>query len=136
MTINTSGLGGGGLPRLAADLLYPQNRAILGSQTYEITNIDASGGLTTALSLTGKYVINYISFKNVLLESMTIKLTVDGLVVWNSTFTAAAGTQSFIGGNSSTSIPEAISCNTSFLLEVQMATDTSIDLEFLARPIQ
>ena len=96
--------------------------------------IDASAGLTTALSLTGKFAIDYLNFGGVLSENMTIKLTVDGTVIWNDTFVAGNANQLFFGGSSG-GIAESAQCNSSLLLEVQMATDTDINLSYSARPI-
>jgi len=133
MTINTSGLGGGGLPRLAPDLTYPADKT--GAASYQqVVGIDASAGLTTALSLTGKFAVSYLNFGGVLSENMTIKLTIDGGVIWNDIFAAASANQLFFGGVSG-GIAESMECNNSLLLEVQMATDTDITLSYLARPL-
>tara|TARA_R110002096_G_scaffold135425_1_gene287067 strand:- start:110 stop:535 length:426 start_codon:yes stop_codon:yes gene_type:complete len=122
-------------PVLAPDLTYPGDRLGLGTQTIkQISGIDASAGLTTALSLTGgKYVVSLLQFVIVALENITIKLTVDGIVVWNSTYLVPSATQTLLGTISATGQPELIQCNDSFLLEVQTTADTDIALRYLAR---
>jgi len=127
-----------GIPlTLNPDLAYPANRFSQNNTYIRITGIDASAGLTTALSLTGKYAVSYLEFKSVSIENMTIKLTIDGVIIWNSTFLTDNQEQGLFGNNSSDGDgpDEILQCNDSFLLEVQMASDTSIDLNYLARPI-
>ena len=135
MTIPING-GGGGLPQLAPDLTYPSSRLTASSTWQRIAAINASAGLTTALSLTGKYAVTYLLFRSLSSESVTVKLTIDGVVIWNDTFTTAT-TMALFGNNSSTGAgsEEVLQCNSSLLLEIQTATDTSIDLDYLARPI-
>tara|TARA_R110002153_G_scaffold47169_1_gene133393 strand:+ start:135 stop:665 length:531 start_codon:yes stop_codon:yes gene_type:complete len=131
-------VGGGGLPQLAPDLTYPGDRKNQNLRTYkEITGINASLGLTTALSLSGKFAISLLRFITIAPEPMTIKLTIDGVVIWNDLFTGAAATSQYLLGNiqAGMGVSEAIQCNTSFLLEIQTATDTSVDLYYMARPI-
>ena len=136
MTIEV-GKAGGGLPQLAPDLTYPGDRSNLNLRTYkEITGINASLGLTTALSLSGKFAISLLRFGGASAELMTVKLTVDGVIVWNDSYTGTS-TQQYLLGNTSAGagVSETIECNTSFLLELQTATDTSVNLQYMARPI-
>lgn len=121
------------LPRLAPDLSFPSG--VLSGSIYQVV-LDPSGGLTTALSLSGKFSINYIEFAGLTAETITIKLTIDGTVIWNDTFTAAS-TARLLGARegSANGISQEIQCNSSLLLEIQTATDTSVVLNYLARPI-
>ena len=127
----------GVIPALSPDLTYPGDRFQLNTQTYkQISNIDASAGLTTALSLTGgRFAVSLLQFATLSLENITIKLTIDGVVIWNSTYLAANVTQTLLGTFSASGQPELIQCNDSFLLEVQTTADTDIALRYLARPI-
>jgi len=133
---NWNDLFGGGLPKLAPDLTYPSDKLVGGASYKRITGIDGSSALVTALSLSGKFYINFIRFSGLIAESMTFKLTIDGVIVWNNSFTVTA-TEVFLGTlpNSTLSISETIQCDTSFLLEIQTTTDTDVTLDFLARPI-
>jgi len=128
----TSVAGASGLPRLAPDLTFPSRIA---NAPYEEVNINPVGSLTTALSLTGRYAIHLLYFTNLTAETVTVKLTVDGEVKWNDTFTS--GTVMNLLGTSSTvsASSDSIECNSSLLLEIQTATDTSVNLRFLTRPI-
>tara|TARA_R110000787_G_scaffold174803_1_gene287353 strand:+ start:34 stop:450 length:417 start_codon:yes stop_codon:yes gene_type:complete len=135
---NWDGLFTGGATKLAPDLTYPAGKAG-GNNLKDISGIDASSGLTTVLSLTGKFAISYIAFTNQTTELNTYKLTIDGVVVWSNTHTATTATDVFLGSvtqtGSSWVSDTIITCEQTFLLEVQTATDTSINLQYLARPI-
>ena len=124
-----------GLPQLAPDLTFPAT--LLGQNGFaNVSAIDASAGLTTALSLSGKFAINLLTFNSLSSEVITVKLTIDGVVIWNDSSTANINLQ-LLGSNTraDANVPESITCNTSLLLEVQTTTDTSIGLSYLARPI-
>ena len=128
--------GGGGLPRLAPDLTYPSS--LTATTGYiKVTGINAVGALTTALSLTGKFAIDLLQFENITNESMIIKLTVDGVIIWNDTFASGGSTMSLFGSRSTngTDVSSTMQCNSSLLLEVQTTADASIDLVYVARPI-
>ena len=129
-------------PRLVADLTYPSTHQASGN-FINITGIDASAGLTTVLSLTGKYVISFLRFTGMISESNRVKLTIDDVVIWDDTYVMAAGGttpgETLLGMlNNNTSvdgISESFECNRSFLLELDTLTDTNVSLQYLARPI-
>ena len=126
---------GGGLPELAVDLTYPSS--LLANNPYsQVFPIDASSGLTTALSLSGKYAVSHLDFRNMTSESNNYKLTVDGEVKIDDTF--VSGTSQSIVGNNSTTLYDGvvIECKKTLLLQIQTATDTSILLNFVARAIK
>ncbi len=130
--------GSGGLPRLAPDLTYPASK--IGSGNFKkITGIDASSGLTTALSLTGNFAVSYLAFHRQTAESNRYKLTVDGVVIWDDTKVASTGVDVFLGNVNVSgtlySSDTVIECKNSLLLEVHTATDTDIELYYLARAI-
>ena len=136
--INKGG-GGGSLPRLEPDLTFPSSlTAFAGYKT--ITGINTAGVLATALSLTGKFYINALRFEDVNTETITIKLTIDGIVIWNDTFASTNPTIKLFGrtgvdATATNETVESIQCNSSFLLEMQTVTDTAVILKYLARPI-
>lgn len=129
--------GGGGLPELAPDLTFPSNFAGTSAGYISITGINAVGSLTTALSLTGKFSIDLLMFENLTAESVTVKLTVDSVIIWNDTFTASAAAVRLFGGRntSGTDVVSTMQCKSSLLLEIQTLTDASINLIYMARPI-
>lgn len=130
-------VGGGGLPKLAPELTYPADKLVGGAVYKRISAIDASAGLTTILSLTGKFAVSYMAFLSITAEVNTIKLTVDGVIIWDTTYTPSA-TDNLIGAtNTSALSPQDIvnGCDESFLLEYQTATDTNIVFDYLARPL-
>jgi hypothetical protein len=126
---------GGGLPQLAPDLTYPST--LSGNLGFaRVTGINAVGSLTTALSLSGRFSVSLLQFENITGEPVTVKLTIDSVVVWNDTFTASSSIRILGSRNTDgTDVPETISCNSSFLLEIQTTADPSVGLAYLARPI-
>lgn len=124
------------LPMLAPDLTFPSTVNSSSIPYATVTGINAVGSLTTALSITGKWAIGLLAFANVALEAITIKLTVDGVVIWNSSFTPSNTTIPLIGGNGvGFSGDISIRCESSLLLEIQTTADTSVDLRYTVRPI-
>lgn len=139
MTIRTSSLTGGGALRFAADLTWPSDKSSSANTYKTITAIDGSLGLVTALSLTGKFSVAALGFENMVNENYTVKLTVDGVVIWNDTVSVTTGDLWLLGPASSaitnTGHDGVYICNSSLLLEIQSTTDTSVDLNYITRPI-
>ena len=136
MALLNSIAGGGGNIKLAPDLTFPSSLA--NASAIKSVSLNPSTGLITALSLTGKFVVDTLLFVGMTVETVTIKLTVDGVVIWNDTFTAATTLYLLSQQSSTGSLPgssSSFTCDSSFLLEIQTATDTSVFLEYLARPI-
>jgi hypothetical protein len=131
--------GGGNGAALAPDLTFPSSLLDAGGFV-RVSGINPTAGLTTALSLTGKFVVDFLKFGTLLSESITIKLTVDGIVVWNDTFSITSSEVFLLGSSGSTDgagvrNSTSISCNSSLLLEIQTTTDTDVNFEYLARPV-
>jgi len=127
-------INGGNLPRLAPDLTLPATSSGA-SMVTSITGIDPSAGLTTVLSITStKGYIPYLVLSNLASENYTIKLTIDGDVIWNGVKAVSAANIILIGGSSTSILGfDPFPFNTSFLLEVQSTTDTDISCGFLMR---
>lgn len=122
------------LPRLAPDLSFPSG--VGGSGAYRITGIDGTGGLTTALSLTGgAFSVSLLEFTALTSENVTIKLTIDGVVIWNDTFVSGTSLPLLGVSEGAVGVAGEIQCESYFLLEIQTTTDTSVTLDYLARPI-
>lgn len=122
------------LPQLDVDLTYPEDKTN-GTTLTEVI-IDPSGGLTTAISLTGKFAIPYIKLSSLSINDLsTVKLTVDGVIDWNTSITTNSATEIYIGLVSSTSTDITVMCKKTFLFEIQTATDTAVTVSFIARPI-
>lgn len=129
-------IGGGGV-RLAPDLNYPLDNA---NTVYKVVSgIDCSAGLTTVLSLTGAWTIGSILITGLTVNDVAlVKLTIDGVVIWNvdpntnSTSSAVVG-----GGTSSANLLgiEDIRCDTSFLFEMETDVDTNLTMTWYSRPI-
>ena len=126
----------GGAPKLAPDLTWPSDK-INGTQNYEtLTGIAVTpASLSTVISLTGKFIVHHLNAKNLIAEAMTWKLTIDGEVKWNSVGKSQTS-ELLLGGIIDNTVRESMQCDSSLLLEVNTTSDTSIDLDYLARPIE
>ena len=136
MTINTSSLGGSELPKLAPDLTAPTTWE--GQRPFvRITGINASAGLTTVLSISGKGVVSYAAFIDLTAASNTIKLTIDGDVIFNDDWTTTGTNPAIIGAATATSdfFYDPVSFNSSFLLELQTPVDTNVEFEYMYRKL-
>lgn len=129
--------GGGSLPRLAEDLTFTSD--LLAGEGYkQITGIDGTLGYTAALSLTGKFSISFLMLTGFTSGTLDIRLTIDGEVIWDSNYLSATDVY-LLGSISSTSqvaSDSPIKCNSSFLLEISTSVDSTIGLNYLARPLK
>lgn len=133
---------GGGV-HLAPHTSFWTDRALTTSTYYSATGFDATT-LIEVLGLTGKWYINMLRLVNITANDLrTIKLTVDGVVVWNDTGIAVSPADPIFLGYPFTGAShlfpigsnEYILCNDSFSLEILTAVDTSIDVLYQARPV-
>lgn len=127
-------VGGGGAIKLAPDLTFPSS--LSSGESYKRVTLNPAGSLTTALSLTGKFVIDALYFTSLTSESITVKLTIDSVVVWNDTFVVPS-TSLYLqfGGTTAVITTSSFICDNSLLLEIQTATDNSVNFNYLVRPI-
>lgn len=133
----TENVGGGvGGFKLAPDLNYIANKASTASNAIRISSIDPSAGFATALDLEGKFYVTLLILGNLNTSGSTdIKLTIDGVLIWDSSITNTNTSISLTMLGSTTSTQEAIYCESSLLLEVRKTDDSDIYLDYLARPI-
>lgn len=129
--------GGGEVDKLAPDLTFPSSTWAVGNSTKVTALTDCTGGLTTLISLSGKYILSLIKLYSLAAESTTVKLTIDGVVIWNDTYTPALLSPSLIGGNTTLSYSGSpmFLVESSLLLEVQTITATAVQAQWEARPI-
>jgi hypothetical protein len=93
---------------------------------------------STLLTLTGKFSISYLDIFNLVSEAVTIKLTVDGVIIWNSVPTNGTTQHLFgaeVNSTGTQQITENMQCNESLLLEINTTSDTSVGLTYLVRPL-
>jgi len=123
--------------RLAPNLTFPTDKS--SSVNYQrITGINAVGSLTTVLNLTGKFAIPFLELRDIANENVTIKLTIDGVVIWNAADDIFNNWIPLIGVQNNTATiasSEVVLCESSFKLEVKTTSDSSISCSFIARPI-
>jgi len=126
--------GGGGGFKLAPDINYIANKVSATINTIRISSIDPSAGFATALDLEGKFYVTLLILGDLNTSGSTdIKLTIDGVLIWDSSITNTSSSLAMLG--STTSTQEAIYCESSLLLEVRKTDDSDIYLDYLARPI-
>lgn len=125
-----------GLINLAPDLTRLGNQAA-GQAYVSVIGIDTTGAPTNILTLAGHFSVSLLRLSGMLAENITVTLTVDGEIKFNQTFTANT-TGVIVFGNASASNsygPESFEVKASLTLDVEMATDTSINFDHLVRPI-
>ena len=129
MTINVSSLtGGGSLLKMAADLDWPSQNG------QRSVNIDPSGALTDAINETGKYSYEYTRITGLpTTENVTVQLDIDGVTIWNDTFTPTTSTLGLF--NSSPVGVMGYLVESSIQLQIQTVTDTSVSVAYILRPI-
>lgn len=127
--------GGGGLVKFAPDLTSFSDRGSVTSVS--LTLLDATGSLTTLLSLTGKFVVHLLNLTLLASNDVAaIRLTIDGVVIWDeSGLSSNLAGKSLIGYSAADNWGEQIRCDASLLLELQMTADTSITFNYMVRPI-
>lgn len=129
-------IGGGDaqvLPRMAPDLLY------LSSKTREdvlskAVSLTGTTSLVTALQLTGRWAISELYLMNYTAGTLTVKLTIDGEVIWDTTITLSGSYTPFamLGYQDD----ELYMCASSLKLEVKHSSSTSMLLKYMARPMK
>ena len=131
-------IGGSHGIRMAVDTDWPKDKSdafVLKA----VGGIDTTGGPTTILSLTGKFVIHTLWMSLLTTNDVArVKLTVDGIVVWDVDPLTNATLEPYIGSDTVTAKSghvEGIICDSSFLFEFQCDVDTSIQSNFMFRPI-
>lgn len=82
----TSTLATGDALRLDIDLGFPGTLNNAPDGFVSASSINTTAGLTELIGLSGKYAIQYLRLGDLTTESVQIKLTIDGVVVWDDTF--------------------------------------------------
>lgn len=130
------------LVRFAPDLDWPSRLSgQAAEQPFETNTFDPSGTLTEALGLSGKFAIYGLMLQSMpVAELCTVKLTVDGEIIWNAVdFTPGFGNILLLGDitvSASNSHFAPFMCESLLSLEVQTAADNSVILQYLVRPIK
>lgn len=123
--------------RLAIELDFMETRAATTVNYEQQGLIDASAGLTTLLSLTGRWEIQWFGLSAILANDIDhLKLTIDGVVICS---------QDGLSSNATTWYPFGpvdgdngfahYMCDSSLLMEVEMSTDTAITFSWAVRAI-
>lgn len=132
------GVTSGSLPKLAPDLTFPSSLAS-SADTKLTTSTDTSGALTTVLNLTGKRALGALSV-TLPIEVVTVKLTVDGDVIFNDVGYSNTISITQLVGSSSTAINRDATSylvESSLLLEVQTVSAAPLTVcTYRAPPIK
>ena len=134
--IDIGGGDGAVLPRMAPDLLYLSTKQSTGMQ-HKTVSMTGTTSLVTALQLTGKWAIQKLSLAPIVEGSLTVKLTIDGETIWDTTVPTTNTDVAMLGGAASSFwVDEAYMCNSSLKLEVKHSVAATMSLNYLARPIK
>lgn len=136
-------VGGSPLPEMAADLNYISNLIapnVFTTPYLQTGSLDGTSGFVTAISLTGRFSFSALQILNNLSEVFDIRLTIDGDLKWDSSHnfldeTNILGAIGVAINNATMSYTEPYLVKETLLLEVQSATDTAFNFNFVARPI-
>jgi hypothetical protein len=114
-----------GVPiQLAPDLLALERRSVM----YETDTVAMVAGVESAvLTLSDKYAVNYLELRGLIAESMTVRMEVDSVEIWNSTITTGS-TWSLYNTLADQNFLPAFQVNSSLVLYLTTTTDTSIDM--------
>ena len=126
-----------GIQLLAPQLDFITTRAATTVPYQNISAIDASGGLTTLLSLTGKWWIRMIFMSGMTSNDVDhYKLTVDGVVVFEEDGLGSNNTNyGHFGALDMDWGDMGVVVLSSFLLQMETNVDTSMNLSYIAQPI-
>ena len=120
--------------RYAPNLTYPKDKLDGQSVVFIVTNqVINGGGLQTLLSLTGKWMVYQFQVSSLIVDIVDdIKLTIDGVVIWDIEPIANATGENYIAHP--VNFTEPVICNSSFLFEME-GLDNDVDINYMARPI-
>ena len=133
MQINGSAVAAG--VHLAPFLLAPSTMLDNGTNNKTIT-FDPSGALTEGLGLSGKWQVSALALFGLPTgEISTVKLTIDGVVIWNDTGTKTHAGFYFNHAGNTLTVRAAFIVNTDFSLEVQTVADSAVQVIYHAHPL-
>ena len=126
--------GGQVVPQLAPDLTSFSSSNSAG-QVF-VGAINATAGLTTLLSLTGKFGISMLYLSGLTTNDVEgVKLTIDGVVIWEEASMSVNSATKTLVGNNLANHGFHMRCDSSLLLELDTISDTSINFTYLVRPL-
>ena len=125
------------LNKLAPNLTYISDRALTSLAYQQIATQDFTGSLKTVLSLTGKWHIHRWDISSITANNLDeYKLTIDGVVVHHKdgfgSHTTVIQPHGALDGDWGST---GIICQSSFLLQMELASDTSVSFNWRAEPI-
>jgi len=118
-----------GIPiQLAPDLLALERRAANGINMYEIDTVAMVAGVESAvLTLSGKYTVNYLELRSLIAESMTVRMVLDSIEIYDSTITTGS-VWSIYNSLANQNAAPAFQVGSSLVVYLTTTTDTSIDI--------
>jgi hypothetical protein len=133
MTINTSNFGGdNALIRLSPDLLALERRVNSTVMHEEVTLTMVAGVENAILTLTGKHAVSCLELSSLVAESMTVRLVVDTVEIWDATVTVAGTEWSLYNELAEQNILPAFQVTSSLVLYLTTTTDLSVKLDSTA----
>ena len=118
-----------GVPiQLAPDLLALERRGQQSNYASELSIAMVAGVENEILTLPGKYAVSFLELRSLALESMTVRMEVNGTPIWNSTKTLTASNWSLHNTLEDQNSLPAFQVNSSLSLFLTTTSDTDIDL--------
>jgi len=116
-----------GVPiQLAPDLLALERRG--GIAMYESDTVAMVAGVESAvLTLSGKYTVNYLELRSLIAESMTVRMVLDSVEIYDSTITTGSAWSIYNTITDQNFLP-AFQVTSTLVLYLTTTTDTSIDV--------
>ena len=118
-----------GVPiQLAPDLLALERRSAGGIAMYEDETVAMVAGVESAvLTLSGKYTVNYLELRNLIAESMTVRMVLDSVEIYDSTITTGT-VWSIYNTLADQNAAPAFQVKSSLVVYLTTTTDTSIGM--------
>ena len=142
MTRQSILFGGGGIPKLGTDTDWPFDKNSAATSYRVISAFDASsgpadifGGATPAVAGPGMF--TYMELTGLTdSEALTITLIVDGVTRWNKAITQSGTTHLLMGNTlAGAGFPEGYRFESTWVLNLTTAVDSSINIQYMWRPI-
>ena len=125
-----------GVPiQLAPDLTMLEDKVSVAMYTTLTGIVMVAGVEKEILTMTGKFAVSYLELRALLLESMTIRMEIDGVEIWDSTRIMTSSNFPLWSVLADQNQLGAFQVGSSLKLFLTTTTDTDVDLFYTARKV-
>lgn len=117
------------------------NQSVVSGFVLEAVAVTA-GVYSPLISATGKFSLSFLRLSDLATENHSIRMTIDGVEIWNIVNVPITGGQMLLFGGNSTvgvnvgNVTETRQINTSMLLEIKTTNDTAVTANYQLRPVK